>query len=751
MARTMHPAPSAPSRPLRYRLFLLAASGLVPLALVLLFAAAYMAQERRASTQQSAIDLSRALSTAVDTELRSSIALLQTLAATAQMEGMAPAQLKEPTFIALARRMAQGQGWQQITVSDVSGNILARTTDGPLQPARAVEPDSISLVAQRRTPVVGSLARGPKGREAFAVRVPVMRGEQVIYVLSAVVPSARVLDVIGSQKIDPSWVVGVFDQAGFRVARTRASPEPRYSPSLEQLVSAHGNEGGGMTRTLEGVQSHTGFSRVRTSQWVVAVGIPAAGANVDVYGLLGALGAGTAASLGLLAWIAWRVARYITGPIDQLKQAAAHLGAGRQVQLPPLGVEELDDLGSALQRAANDRDEANQRRARVEAEREELLARVERALGAAEQANRNKDEFMALLGHELRNPLAPIANAVHLLELKGDPGTLRERGVIQRQLSYVTRLVDDLLDAARINSGRLVMNLQPVQPVHVLEQTLDAVRPSAKGRQLLAEIDRSSRDLWVRADEARLVQIFNNLLGNAIKFTGEGGIIGASARRHGDSIEFTIRDDGAGMSAQQLARAFDIFWQAPNSQRSVNGGLGLGLAIVKSLVEMHSGRVWASSGGPGQGTAVTLSLPIIEAVDESAAEPRESMRADAVRVLVVDDNEDAALTLAAMLEVSGYTVRAVFTPEEGIALFDEFAPQLGVLDIGLPGMDGYELVGRLRDKCGDRRCKFVALTGYGQESDIKKALAAGFDAHLTKPAEPEMLLRLLAQLASAPA
>jgi signal transduction histidine kinase len=275
--------------------------------------------------------------------------------------------------------------------------------------------------------VVGRVARGPSGNDAFAVRVPVVRGDQVRYVLTAVVPTERILAVVARQRLAPAWVVGVFDQAGFRVARSKSQPVPALFAHAGSAGARGGQEGMGPTETLEGVASHTGFSRLPRSNWVVAVGIPMAEASADSYRLASAVGAGTLASLALLAWLAWRTARGISGPIEALKQAATDLGAGQPVTLQPLDVEELDAVGRALRKSAADRDLASERRARVKEEREELMAKLEQALREAEQANRNKDEFLALLGHELRNPLAPITNAVHLMQLKGDSATAGER------------------------------------------------------------------------------------------------------------------------------------------------------------------------------------------------------------------------------------------------------------------------------------------------------------------------------------
>lgn len=733
------------SWPLRLRLFLLAASGLAPFALVLLLASAYLAQERQAETQQSAVELSRALATAVDAELRSTISLLENLAIAAELQRLEPRQLQGNTFAPLAKRVLESQQWRTIVVANPRGEVLIRIGEGASQARTAIEPESLAQVLSTRAPAVG-VVRGTPGNETFAVRIPVMRVGELRYVLSAVVPAGQIHGVIARHQLVPTWLVGVFDQDGNRVARSRQTTATRYSPSLEALVKAKGREGAGIARTIEGEENHAGFSRVRTSQWVVAVGIPTAEASADLYRLLLAVGTGTAASLGLLALLAWRMARSISVPIDELKQAAWSLGKGRQVELASLGVEELDEVGLALRQAAIDRDQANARRGKVEQERELLFARLEEALRLAEQANRNKDEFLALLGHELRNPLAPIMNAVHLIGLKGDDSTLPERRIIQRQLNYVTRLVDDLLDASRITSNRFVMNLRPLRPIPVLEQTLEALRPNFGARTLKLNIAPQAREAWVLADEARLVQVFNNLLGNAIKFTAAQGTIEVSAGPTDGAVEFVIRDDGVGMSTAELQRAFDLFYQAPSRSRGISGGLGLGLAIVKSLIGMQSGSVDVASAGPGRGTTVTVKLPLTEPVPEEPSASRAPAGAASTRVLVVDDNEDAADTLSTLLEASNFVVRVAYAPQQALEAVKSFQPEVVILDIGLPGIDGYEVARRLRGGTPPFPGKLIALTGYGQQQDVEKAKSAGFDAHLTKPVEPDVLLDLIARL-----
>lgn len=253
------------SLPLRFRLFLLAASGLVPLALVLLLAAAYLAQERQAEAQHSAMELSRALATAVDAELRFTITLLDNLAIAADLQRLEPRQLGE-NFVPLAKRVMESQQWRSILVADASGEILMRVGEGAGQARGAIEPQSLAQVLSTRAPAIGRVARGPLGREAFAIRVPVTKVGELRYVLSAVVPASQIHAVIARQQLVSTWVVGVFDQDGNRVARSKENIATRYSPSLEALVKEKGREGTGITRTVEGVESHTGFSRLRTSQ-----------------------------------------------------------------------------------------------------------------------------------------------------------------------------------------------------------------------------------------------------------------------------------------------------------------------------------------------------------------------------------------------------------------------------------------------------------------------------------------------------
>ncbi|MBC5783173.1 response regulator [Ramlibacter sp. USB13] len=725
-------------RPLRYRLFLLAASGLLPLAIVAAIVVAYVTGEREHDAQDASLAVSRAIASAVDAELSSTVGILQSLSLSDELQ---PA--RHADFHSLARRIAERQGWRAIVLADRVGRVIL-TSSQPLGSAspRPVEEESMQRVIATREPTVGTVAEGPQRMgPAFAVRVPVLAEGQLQYVLSAVVPVEQIRSVVQRQRLSPTSVVGIFDQHLNRIARSRMHASARPSPSLEALLRQGKAEGAGTTWTLEGVKSQTGYVRLPGSGWVVATGMSVEDADRGMYGVLGAVGAGLLASLALAAFMAWYFARDVTEPIDTLKAAAGALGRGEPVDLQPLGIAELEEVGRSLQIASAERDRANEARRAAEAERESLLTRVTEALRRAEDAARSKDEFLAMLGHELRNPLAPMATALHLMARKGDPGTRLEREVMERQVAHMKRLVDDLLDVSRITGKRLQMRQQPLRLAELVRHAGQSVQPVLGLRRLDVDVAPEAAELWVSGDEVRLVQVLNNLLGNAVKFTGPEGRIALALRRVDDDAEITVGDDGMGMPPEVLEHVFDLFYQAPQEADRARGGLGLGLAIVRSLVEMHGGSVQARSGGPGEGSCFAVRLPTIAAPAGSEEGAAAAQAADGKgRILLVDDNQDAADTAASLLELSGYEVKVAYDPGVALTMLDDFMPQVAVLDIGLPGMSGYELAQRLRAHRNGHACYLVALTGYGTTADITKSREAGFGQHLVKPAGPDALL-----------
>ena len=407
-------------------------------------------------------------------------------------------------------------------------------------------------------------------------------------------------------------------------------------------------------------------------------------------------------------------------------------------------------MAAALNRASAEHEATLTERRKAEAERENLLAQVTEALRLAEEAGRGKDEFLAVLGHELRNPLAPITTALELMERMGDERTRPEREILQRQLGYMGRLVDDLLDVSRITGKRLAIRLEPLRLAGLIEPVIDAARSQLGGRSLRVEMTPEAQGAWLRGDEVRLAQVLSNVLGNAVKFTGATGRIDVTVTVAGDEVQIEVRDDGVGMPPEVLEHAFDTFFQAPQEVDRARGGFGLGLAIVKSLVELHGGSVRAASGGSGRGTTVTLRLPRIDPPALNAPPAVAEPAPGTGKLLLVDDNRDAADAMASLLSLVGYLVRVAYHPNEALALMSEFRPDAVLLDIGLPGMSGYELAGILRCAPHHFAGLMIAITGYGEPGDIAQALRSGFDAHLTKPVPSQVLLELLASRLNRP-
>ena len=379
---------------------------------------------------------------------------------------------------------------------------------------------------------------------------------------------------------------------------------------------------------------------------------------------------------------------------------------------------------------------------------DEILARdqVDQLRRSAESANRAKDEFLAMLGHELRNPLAPIQTALQLMRLRGQDTAEHERMVIERQVTHLTRLVDDLLDVSRITRGRVDLDRRPIEIAEVVARAIEVASPLLEQRKHTLDVHVPRRGLMVDGDAFRLAQVVANLLTNAAKYTESGGRITVHGDREDQDIVVRVRDTGIGISREMLPRVFDLFVQERQALDRSHGGLGLGLTIVRNLVTLHDGSVTVNSEGLGRGSEFIIRLPAATGI---ADEPRPqtlvrtpeagAVNASGLRVLVVDDNEDAADMLVYALASKGHQARMANDGPAALRICEEFKPSVAVLDIGLPVMDGYELAGRLREISGMEHVRLIAVTGYGQEADQQRTRAAGFDQHLVKPIDLEAL------------
>ncbi len=456
------------------------------------------------------------------------------------------------------------------------------------------------------------------------------------------------------------------------------------------------------------------------------------------------------ASLLVATAVAHQLQATITRPILSLTKAAREVMDRRDYSLR---VEKTsDDEVGVLVNAFNAMlAEAGRRASELESTNTSLKREmIERraAEDALKIADRRKDEFLATLAHELRNPLAPIRNGLHILQLTNEPtAAANARAMMERQLMHMVRLVDDLLDVSRITSGKLVLKRERCQLVAVLETAIEAVRPLIESKQ--HRLSTRLIDVELDADPARLSQVFTNILNNAAKYTDPGGAIELACRRLGDMVEVSIADNGIGMQPDKLPMVFDMFMQLDMSLERTSGGLGVGMALAKRLVEMHGGNIGAESAGPGRGSRFVVRLPVGARKAGDASRPVAGTTAENGRhhrVLLVDDNRDFAESLATVLQFNGHDVRLAFDGPSAIELARDFRPEIAFLDLGLPGINGFDLARALRADPATRHATLIALTGWGQEKDRERTQEAGFDMHFVKPIEPQSIAQIVDEL-----
>jgi signal transduction histidine kinase/DNA-binding response OmpR family regulator len=368
------------------------------------------------------------------------------------------------------------------------------------------------------------------------------------------------------------------------------------------------------------------------------------------------------------------------------------------------------------------------------------------------ESDRHKDEFLATLAHELRNPLAPIVNGMQVMRLSADDpvATAKMLEIVERQVGQMIRLIDDLLDVNRIGHGKIQLQKRPVDLAEVAAAAVETSKPLIESRRHELTVTLPPQRIVVEADSARLAQILANLLNNAAKYTEPGGRISLVGERQGSDVVLTVEDTGIGIAPSMLPRVFDMFAQSERTIARSDGGMGIGLTLVKRLVEMHGGRVEAHSDGIGKGSRVSVRLPIVVEASlgvwaEEPPPPRPAPKAS-LRILVVDDNHDSASTLAMMLQIVGHQVRTGGDGAEGIELAEKFRPDVILLDLGMPKLNGYETCEAIRGKPWSASTIIIAMTGWGQEDDRRRTRAAGFDHHFVKPVDPAALIDLLAKL-----
>ncbi|WP_157225453.1 hybrid sensor histidine kinase/response regulator [Massilia timonae] len=724
---------------MKIRAYILIMTGAIVLPIAIFAAVALetlLRSERDAalSTMKEAADATALL---VDNELSSAEAALRVLA---QSPHLASGDMEN--FYRHARTADRGDGGRTILFL-ASGQQVINTV-APLGATLPLPPDYVrtrtrDVIESGRTVVSGLIKGAVQQIPVTTINVPVPIDGGRRYVLGSVFSPDYFSRVIDRRAMPASWKLSVVDRAGYFIARSSEPARLGHAANPLLMRAAAGRQQG-MVRfdTRAGVDAYHAFTRSPMSGWIVTVSVPAAEIDGVARRAVMLVAIGMLAALLVAAGAAALFGRRLVNATHGAAASATALGHGGLPPRPRTGIAEFDHLQRCI-------GEAGRKLAAAEGERSALLQREQEARALAEEQVRIRDDFLAMLSHELRNPLSGIVGAVQLLRMDSPRPELKSQAqdILMRQSRHLTRIVDDLLDLARLARGKIKLDMGPVELSAVVEPTVAALRMAGRVQHTLTT---NLEPAWVRADRTRIEQVVTNLVTNALKYTPPGGAIEIALEAHagkGQAV-LTVLDDGVGIAPDLMPRLFDIFVQGKVSLDRSQGGLGIGLSLVRSLVTLHGGSIDAASAGTGQGSVFTLRLPLLEhaLVDTPAAAA--PARTAPATVLLVEDNEDARRMLAAHLEASGYSVLEADNGIDGLALAHEARPGLAILDIGLPGLDGYQLAARLRADAATRPMRLIALTGYGQASDRERALEAGFDAHLVKPVKFDELARELA-------
>ena len=722
---------------MRSHLVILVVAVLLPLIVFAGIVLVALGRQQRAAVEKGAVETARALANAIDESLLASVKVLEALATSRTLDtGDLSA------FHAEARRAVATQpGWYNVVLLSPDGRQLVNTTRAFGEPlVRVVDRASLDAVLTTRQSTAGDVVFGPIIQDfTFPVRVPVVQGDAVAYVLTASVQPASLLDVLRRQRIPETWVASVFDRNNRIAARTRSGEQfvgQLVSPEFVQLLGRGRREGWAITHTLEGRPVYTAYARSATTGWGIGIGIPQESVDAPLARSLATFVGGGLALVLVALVAAIIVGRRITTPMAALSAAAKAFGEGGGLPAGSMpSVSEVEDVRRAFAEAAT---------------------LVEKRAAEAEASNRAKDEFLAVLSHELRTPLNAVYGWARMLQTGGLEAATASRAldVIVRQANAQVQLIDDLLDVSRVISGKMRLDIRSVDLKTVIESALDAVRPAATAKDIRLRAALDPHAGAVRGDPARLQQVVWNLVMNAVKFTPRGGRVEVTLDRAEGQIEIVVRDTGRGISADVLPFIFDRFRQADSSSTRAHAGLGLGLALAKNFVELHGGTLTAHSDGAGKGATFVVSLPLAhsEGAVPNAVPPPPAPAATlaGVRVLVVDDDEEALELATTIVAAAGGEVRGCRCASDGLNVLRDWRPDVLVSDIEMPGEDGYAFIRKVRalPAADAGQTPAIALTAYGRSQDRTRSLSAGFNMHVPKPLDPDEFTAIVATVVS---
>jgi len=721
-------------RPLRVYLLILVLGAMLPGAMLtgILVWRAYSGN--RALSERRLLDAARVDASALDREFSSVISTLQVLATSPALDR----DDLEVFYFDGRRVQATQPGWFTIMLLSADGQplVTTRLTQGEsLLPV--VEPDSLQRLLATMQPVVGVVRPSPRGgpQHLFAIRVPVFRQDRLKYALSAVVDVESLKSLVPPQlPTSDEWTRVILDSGGTIAVRTRGSDGYIGSPANDDFLTRTQRSPEAVSRqiTREGLEVYAAFSRGRYG-WTAVVVVPRSLLDAPLFASMTGVSVGGALLIvcGLIAVLF--VSRRLAADLAVATAAAEAVAEGRPAPRAVAHVTETLKLQRSLSEAAS----LLEKRA---GERDEEIRRADAARAEAEAANRTKDQFLAVLGHELRNPLAPALTALELMKMRDPSVFSREREVLSRQIKHMSRLVDDLLDLSRLAKGKVQLRQQRFELREAIDRAVDMAGPLFAQQQHTFEVSAPTTGLAIDGDLDRIVQVLSNLLTNAARYTPTGGHVSLSASAADDHAEIVCEDNGPGIPPALIPTLFDPFAQGPRTLDRREGGLGLGLALARTFVELHAGTIHVEAPASHHGARFVVTLPLASSAaprDTAAPTPSDGVT-QTQRILVVDDNADAREMLQIALQHAGHEVATAGDGKDGIAIAARFHPAVGLLDIGLPGMSGYELARHLR--ASHPAIRLIAVTGYGQAWDLEAAAAAGFDAHLAKPIMTNVLL-----------
>jgi signal transduction histidine kinase/ActR/RegA family two-component response regulator len=728
-------------RPLRVYLLILVLGALLPGTLLTGVLVWRAFANNHASGERRLLESARVDAAALDREFAGTISILEALATSPTLD-----RGDFEAFHAEGRRIQATQpGWYTILLLSLDGSPLVHTGrpwGTPLLPT--ADPHSLARLVESRQPAVGAIVRPPRGgpEHLFPIRVPVMRDGELKYALSAIVHIESLARVVPKQLSNSEeWTRTILDSEGTIAVRTRGAEDYVGTQATDAFRERlrRGPETISSETTREGVPVYAATSRSAYG-WTTVIVVPRAALDAPLQAsMAGFLAGGALLMICGLAAVLF-VSRRLSDDLIGATTAADAVAEGRPFVQGRAHVAETLRLQRSLASAASLLDQHAR-------ERDEEMRRTEAARKEAEQANQTKDQFLAVLGHELRNPLAPALTALELMRGRDANAFKREREILERQVTHMTRLVNDLLDVSRLTRGKTALARSRFELREAVDRSLDMVQPLIAQKHHTLNVSVAEHGLPINGDIDRIVQVLSNLLTNAAKYTLSGGRIALTASAVDGQVRVHCEDNGPGVSDEMMPRLFHAFAQGPRTLDRHEGGLGLGLALARSFTELHGGAITVERVESGGSRFIVMIPMASDAAEATPIQPRrQSGYAISRRVLVVDDNADATDMLNAALGNAGHIVRTAATASDALAVATDLEPEVAILDIGLPDMNGYELARHLRQSHAAMR--LIALTGYGQAADVAAAVSAGFDAHCAKPVMTAALLELIEECAA---